>query len=210
MLRPRKVFVQWDLFSVHSFGEYCVSTYWLLSIGDAVLNKVGTFYSLSLATKKQKLKQDESKQYLLTQGMGNLRETGYCQARCKATGASFFLYLWVLFPSVLALFPNRLPPCESKDSNQHHQTCVIPTSQQQQGNKPLFSQHYGHFEKKFWLVLRGSFAEQLRFQSQWRGHGAHISDLPFWLLCLLLQCNMWGHMIDRTTKDHTEWAKALP
>lgn len=36
------------------------------------------------------------------------------------------LHLWVLVPSVLALFPHRLPPCESKDSNQHHQTCVIP------------------------------------------------------------------------------------
>ena len=85
-----------------------------------------------------------------------------------------------------------------------------PNSQQQQGNKPLFSQHLWPFWKKFWLALRGSFAEQLRFQLQWSGKWCTHSDLLFWLLCLLLQWNVWGHMIDRTTRITQSGLKALP
>ena len=89
---------------------------------------------------------------------------------------AFFLplHLWVLFPSVLALFPHRLPPCESKDSNQHHQTCAIPIASNSKEINLFSPSIYGHFEKNSDWLFVDHLLNNLDSNYSDQGSGAHI------------------------------------
>ena len=132
---------------------YLVSTLWayiwLLSMGDAVLNRLGTFYNKSGCRNKNS-KKIKSNSVYWHKGMGNLREKVFSKTRCSAVRASLCLSIFSFYPLCVsfihpedpAMWGQRWPPAPP---GLHH-----PNNLQEQGKKKtLFSPSiYGNAENE--------------------------------------------------------------